>query len=196
MVATSLKTHVIGPEERSSAKGILDLLLGASTAGAGSLKLVLEPSEPSSGRRTAVVVPDKLVEAIRDLAGLMQGGQQVSLFADDPEVTPEQASDLLGISRPTVVQRIKRGELKASMVGAHHRILMSSLIAFRRREIERAAADFKVRSDAVRFAVANNAIEGGQVLPETEAKLDEWARGEIDDDELMEQTLRRFGPGV
>jgi excisionase family DNA binding protein len=112
------------------------------------------------------------------------------------KVTPEQASDLLGISRPTVVQRIKRGELKAHMVGAHHRILMSSLIAFRRREIERAAADFEVRSDAVRFAVANNAIEGGQVLPETEAKLDEWARGEIDDDELIEQTLRRFGPGV
>jgi hypothetical protein len=49
---------------------------------------------------------------------------------------------------------------------------------------------------AVRFAVANNVIEGGYVLPETEAALDEWVHGEIDDDELMEQTLKRFGPGV
>lgn len=56
--------------------------------------------------------------------------------------------------------------------------------------------DTEARSDSVRFAIANNAIEGGHVLPETEAALDEWARGEIDDDDLIEQTLKRFGPGV
>ncbi|UZE51557.1 antitoxin VbhA family protein [Rhodopseudomonas sp. P2A-2r] len=53
----------------------------------------------------------------------------------------------------------------------------------------------QARSDAVRFAVTNTAIEGGQVLPETESALDEWAHGEIDDAELMEQTLRKFGKG-
>ncbi|WP_168209945.1 antitoxin VbhA family protein [Tardiphaga sp. vice154] len=56
--------------------------------------------------------------------------------------------------------------------------------------------DKKARSDAVRFAVANTEIEGGQVLPETESALDEWAHGEIDDDELMEQTLKKFGAGA
>ncbi len=73
---------------------------------------------------------------------------------------------------------------------------MSDLIAFRSREMEKAAADFEARSDAARFAVANTAIEGGHVLPETEELLDGWTRGEIDDDELMEQALKRFGPGV
>jgi excisionase family DNA binding protein len=193
MTATSLKTHAVGPEERSSAKGVFDLLSGLVGQADGALKLVIEPS---SGRNAAVVVRGTLAEAIKDLAGLMERGQRVSLFADDPEVTPEQASDLLGISRPTIVQRIRRGDLKAHMVGAHHRILMSSLISFRRREMEKAAAERTARSSAVRFAVANNAIEGGQVLPETEAMLDDWADGKIDDDELMEQTLRKFGPGV
>jgi hypothetical protein len=76
---------------------------------------------------------------------------------------------------------------------SHWRLLLDRAITGldRLRANGQPAADFKVRSDAVRFAVANNAIEGGQVLPETEAKLDDWARGEIDDDELMEQTLRR-----
>ncbi len=37
----------------------------------------------------------------------------------------------------------------------------------------------------VKIAVANTVIEGGHVLPETERLLDGWARGEIDDDELM-----------
>lgn len=193
MTATSLKTHAVGPEERSAAKGVFDLLSGLVGQADGALKLVIEPS---SGRNAAVVVTGTLAEAIKDLAGLMERGQQVSLFADDPEVTPEQASDLLGISRPTIVQRIRRGDLKAHMVGAHHRILMSSLIAFRRREMEKAAAERAARSSAARFAVANNAIEGGQILPETEAMLEDWADGKIDDDELMEQTLRKFGPGV
>lgn len=193
MTATSLKTHAVGLEERSSAKGVFDLLSGLVGQADGALKLVIEPS---SGRNAAVVVRGTLAEAIKDLAGLMERGQQVSLFADDPEVTPEQASDLLGISRPTIVQRIRRGDLKAHMVGAHHRILMSSLIAFRRREMEKASAERAARSSAARFAVAKNAVEGGQVLPETEAMLNDWADGKIDDDELMGQTLRRFGPGV
>jgi excisionase family DNA binding protein len=193
MAATSLMTHVIAPEERSSAKGVLDLLAGANGTGAGAIKLVFEPA---LGRKSAVVIPDGLIELLRNLAVLIQGGRQVSLFADDPEVTPEQASDLLGISRPIVVQKIKRGDLPARMVGAHHRIRMSDLIAFRRRELEQAAAAIEARSDSVRFAVANNVIEGGNVMPETEVVLDQWARGEIDDDELMEETLRKFGPGV
>jgi excisionase family DNA binding protein len=193
MAATALKTHVVAPEERSSAKGVLDLLAQASGAGFGEIKLVFENA---FGRKSAVVMPDGLVDVIKDLAGLIEGSRQVSLFADDPEVTPEQASDLLGISRPTVVQRIKRGDLKARMVGAHHRIRMSDLIAFRRREMEKETADFEARSESIRFAVANNAIEGGHVLPETERLLDEWARGELDDDDLMEEALKRFGPGV
>jgi hypothetical protein len=35
-----------------------------------------------------------------------------------------------------------------------------------------------------------------EVLPETEELMNEWARGEIDDDELIEQGLERFGPGA
>lgn len=39
-----------------------------------------------------------------------------------------------------VVQRIKCGDLKARMVGAHHRIKMSEVLAFGAREAERDAA--------------------------------------------------------
>ncbi|MDD1528926.1 hypothetical protein C7U92_16375 [Bradyrhizobium sp. WBOS7] len=193
MVAAALKTHVVAPEERSSAKGLLDLLAEAGGGGIGQVKLVFEPI---LGRKSAVVVPEGLVDVIKDLAGLIEGSRQISLFADDPEVTPEQASDLLGISRPTVVQRIKQGDLNARMVGAHHRIRMSDLIAFRQNEAEKTKTEFEARSKAARFAVANTVIEGGHVLPETEELMNEWVRGEIDDDELIEQGLKRFGPGA
>jgi hypothetical protein len=57
-------------------------------------------------------------------------------------------------------------------------------------------AEYAARSNAARLATANNAIEGLHASRETEAILDSWARGEIDDDELMEVTLRKYGPGV
>jgi hypothetical protein len=62
--------------------------------------------------------------------------------------------------------------------------------------MENFEAELEARSKAVRFAVANTAIEGGHVLPETEELMNEWARGEIDDDELIQQGLKRFGPGA
>lgn len=66
--------------------------------------------------------------------------------------------------------------------------------ADQRREMEKSESEFEARSKAARFAVANTVIEGGNVLPETEELMNEWARGEIDDDELIEQGLKRFGP--
>lgn len=57
-------------------------------------------------------------------------------------------------------------------------------------------SEFEARSKAARFAVANTVIEGGNVLPETEELMNQWARGEIDDDELIAQGLKSFGPGV
>jgi hypothetical protein len=71
MAATTLKTHVVAPEERSSAKGVLGLLAEAGGGGIGEVKLVFESA---LGRKSAVVMPDGLLDVIRDLAGLIEGG--------------------------------------------------------------------------------------------------------------------------
>jgi excisionase family DNA binding protein len=193
MAATAIKSHEITPEERLSAKDFSDAI--ASARSSGTVKIVVEQL---SGALVAVPISESFVEAIRELSALIRGGKQVGMFADDPEVSPEQASDLLGISRPSVVQRIKRGDINARMVGAHHRIRMSDLLTFQQREAERRSspAEIEARAASARFAIANTAMEGGTILPETEALCDQWIRGEIDDDELMEQTLQRFGPGA
>lgn len=65
---------------------------------------------------------------------------QASPIADDPELSTEEASAVLGMSQSMVVQRIELGDLVARMVGTHHRILKSDLSAFQEREAERAAA--------------------------------------------------------
>jgi hypothetical protein len=48
----------------------------------------------------------------------------------DTEVTPTEAAVLLGMSRPRV-RNLDRGLLEFRMVGTHHRVRVSSIIAFR-----------------------------------------------------------------
>jgi excisionase family DNA binding protein len=136
MVAKVVQKHVVVGDERVSAKGVSDLLARLGSRG-GQVKLVVELQGQAP---RSVAVNKSLAEAFRQLSALIQTGDKVSMFVDDPELSPEEASDLLGISRPMVVQRIKCGDLNARMVGAHHRIKMSDLLAFRERAAEREAA--------------------------------------------------------
>lgn len=57
-------------------------------------------------------------------------GQHLLITRRDAEVTPNQAADLLGVSRPQVRKMMDRGALEFRMVGAHHRIPVSSIQAF------------------------------------------------------------------
>ncbi|MCP3799329.1 helix-turn-helix domain-containing protein [Allokutzneria sp. A3M-2-11 16] len=49
-------------------------------------------------------------------------GQKVILFGEDEQISPRQAAELLGISRPMVYRLIDRGDLTAIQVGSHRRL--------------------------------------------------------------------------
>lgn len=57
-------------------------------------------------------------------------GGNVFVTKRDAEVTPNQAADLLGVSRPQVRKMMDAGALEFRMVGSHHRIQVSSIQAF------------------------------------------------------------------
>jgi excisionase family DNA binding protein len=134
MVGTSVSKHIVQEDERASATAVADLL---GHTGPGIARLVFEPE---TGAAQTVEIARNLVEAILQLSRLIQTGKEISMIVDDPELSPEEASDVLGMSRPMVVQRIRFGDLAARKVGAHHRIKTSDLFAFQAREAERNAA--------------------------------------------------------
>jgi excisionase family DNA binding protein len=50
------------------------------------------------------------------------------------EVSAQQAADLLEVSRPYLLNLVKKGILPCRMVGSHRRIPMDAVIAYRREQ--------------------------------------------------------------
>lgn len=68
-------------------------------------------------------------------------GHTVALMTTEEAVTPARAARLLGVSRPHVVNALlQTGVLPYRMVGKHHRIAMTDLLAYQEEKKQRHAA--------------------------------------------------------
>ncbi len=92
----------------------LHLLVGGSGHGAAPLEL-------------PPVAIDLLLEILKQTAD----GNAVSLTPVKPELTTQQAADILNVSRPFVVGLIEKGTLPARMVGTHRRLLLSDVLTYK-----------------------------------------------------------------
>jgi hypothetical protein len=70
----------------------------------------------------------------------MLRGERVAVLAEDQELSPTEASVILGILRPLVVLRMDRGELPFRYVGKHHRALLKDVLVLKSRLDTREAA--------------------------------------------------------
>ena len=87
-----------------------------------------------------VHLPDSLSELMTHvLHGVTQGGLRIQSIPD--ELTTTTASQMLGISRPTLMKMVKDGRIPSHRVGSHHRFRFTDVAAFRdKREEQRSEA--------------------------------------------------------
>ena len=78
-----------------------------------------------------------MVRAMIEAAKLMSEGHAVDVVPADEEVSAQQAADLLKVSRPYLLNLVKKGILPCRMVGSHHRIPMNAVIGYRREQAPR-----------------------------------------------------------
>ena len=100
---------------REAQLGALD---GASLVGADGTRLPL----PESVRRL-------LSRAVRELVR----GNAVTMVPIRPEITTQEAADLLNVSRPFLVKLLETGEIPFHRVGTHRRVRLEDVLAYRRR---------------------------------------------------------------
>lgn len=87
------------------------------------------------GRRLRI--PAVMVPALIEAAKLISEGHMIDVVASDEEVSAQEAADLLKVSRPYLLNLVKRGVLPCRMVGVHHRVPIAAVIAYKREQAPR-----------------------------------------------------------
>ena len=82
-------------------------------------------------------IPAVMIPALVAAAKLISEGHAIDVIAADQKVSAQDAADVLGVSRPYLLNLVKKGILPCRMVGAHHRIPIAAVIAYKRDQAPR-----------------------------------------------------------
>lgn len=84
----------------------------------------------AGGEEVQVSLSRETAELLARVVDARARGQQVLVTRGHAEVTPSEAAELMGMSRPQVRKLMDQGVLDFRKVGAHHRIRVTSIRAF------------------------------------------------------------------
>ncbi|WP_369056113.1 helix-turn-helix domain-containing protein [Kineococcus terrestris] len=82
-----------------------------------------------AGRRCAAVPPE-LAVALRAAVTALQHGEAVTITPHDALLTTQEAADVLGVSRPTLVRLLESGALPFTQPGRHRRVRLEDVLAY------------------------------------------------------------------
>lgn len=78
-----------------------------------------------------IELPESLHKVLVQAVAALTAGKAVTISPTMPKLTTQQAADLLGVSRPTVVRLIDAGELACERIGNRRKVLLRDLLAYR-----------------------------------------------------------------
>lgn len=100
----------------------------------------------SAGDEVKITVSRQTAEWLVRIVDARSRGQRIVVTHGRAEVTPAEAAALLSVSRPQIRKFMQEGKLGFRMVGAHHRIPIESIEAFRAWEREQTTSGMEQMS--------------------------------------------------
>lgn len=85
------------------------------------------------GSNEVVELPAGAVRILVDLLAEMAAGHAVTIIPIHAELTTQQAADLLGVSRPFLIEQLENKAIPYRKVGSHRRIRFGDLQDYKRR---------------------------------------------------------------
>ena len=119
-MATSTLRHTILPPEEP-----LDSLLALLTGAEPPATTITGPDGEQ------LMLPPELFEVLRDVVAAMANGQAVTIAPVHQLLTTQEAADLLGVSRPTLVKLLESGQIPFEQPGRHRRVRLADVLAYR-----------------------------------------------------------------
>jgi hypothetical protein len=119
MTTHTLKFAKLSDQERKAAKSLGKL---------GKGDQVEVRVRRKSGEDQVVRLPPEAAALLEAALGHLLQGERVAILAEDQELSPNDAADILGISRPLVVHRMDVGDLPFRYVGKHRRTKLKDVL--------------------------------------------------------------------
>lgn len=69
----------------------------------------------------------ELAQILLHVTELLSSGKAVYMVPCDTQLTTQEAADLLGVSRPTLVKLLEEGRIPFTTVGRHRRVMLDDL---------------------------------------------------------------------
>ena len=91
----------------------------------------------------SVALPAPVYDALVQVVAALRAGRAITVAPLAQRLTTQEAADLLGVSRPTVVKLLESGAIPYEQPGRHRRVRLADLLAYRDRRVDerRAALD-------------------------------------------------------
>lgn len=81
-----------------------------------------------------IPLPEPFVEVLTQVASAMSAGLAVTVAPQHLSLSTQEAADLLGVSRMTIVRLLESGQIPFDRPGRHRRIRLNDLLEHRRRQ--------------------------------------------------------------
>jgi excisionase family DNA binding protein len=82
---------------------------------------------------TRVALPDEVYRVLREVVETLSQGLAITIAPHNTQLTTQEAADLLGISRPTLVRLLEDGEISFELRGRHRRVMLADVVDYQQR---------------------------------------------------------------
>jgi len=80
-----------------------------------------------------LALPPEVFDVLRNVVEAMAGGQAVTIAPVHQRLTTQEAAEVLGVSRPTLVNLLESGEIPFERPGRHRRVKLVDVLTYRDR---------------------------------------------------------------
>lgn len=98
-------------------------------ASADRVRLNIKGSNKESDE---LVLPGHVVQLLLDILSEMGQGNAISILPIHAELSTQEASNIMNVSRPYLVKLLEEGNIPFHKVGSHRRVLAKDLIDFKK----------------------------------------------------------------
>ena len=123
------QTYLPTEAEAPALADVYDFLAAHQEAGKGEVKprYLLVGAEPGD----QVEIPSEVHRILLQVITAMREGLAVTVAPQRQRLTTQQAADVLGVARPTLIRLLESQKIPFERVGTHRRLFLRDVLAYR-----------------------------------------------------------------